>query len=79
MVGPHYWTALQALGPTGGLSDRRNGLSPDIVVEGREAAIVDEPDEARTRVRDHRRNGATVIKIVPSGVSAPSATIPTTR
>jgi imidazolonepropionase-like amidohydrolase len=67
MVGPRYWTALQALGPTGGHSDRRNGLSSAIAVEGREAAIVDGPEEARMRVREHRRNGATVIKIMPSG------------
>lgn len=67
MVGPRYWTALQALGPTGGHSDRRNGLSPAIAIDGREEAIIDGPEEARMRVREHRRNGATVIKIMPSG------------
>lgn len=67
LVGPRYWTALQALGPTGGHSDRLNGLSPAISVEGREAAIIDGPDDARRKVREHRRNGATVIKIMPSG------------
>jgi imidazolonepropionase-like amidohydrolase len=67
MVGPRYWTALQALGPTGGHSDRQNGLSPAITVAGRDEAIIDGPEEARMRVREHRRNGATVIKIMPSG------------
>lgn len=67
LVGPRYWTALQALGPTGGHSDRLNGLSPAISIEGREGAIVDGAEEARIKVREHRRNGATVIKIMPSG------------
>ena len=67
IVGPRYWTALQALGPTGGHSDRLNGLSPAISVDGREGAIIDGPEDARIKVREHRRNGATVIKIMPSG------------
>ena len=67
IVGPRYWTALQALGPTGGHSDRRNGLSPAVAIDGRDEAIIDGPEEARMRVREHRRNGATVIKIMPSG------------
>ena len=67
IVGPRYWTALQALGPTGGHSDRLNGLSPAISVEGREGAIIDGPEDARRKVREHHRNGATVIKIMPSG------------
>jgi len=67
IVGPRYWTALQAMGPTGGHSDRQNGLSPSISVEGRDAAIIDGADDAVRKVREHRRNGATVIKIMPSG------------
>jgi imidazolonepropionase-like amidohydrolase len=67
IVGPRYWTALQAMGPTGGHSDRQNGLAPTIVVEGRDAAIIDGPEDAKLKVREHRRNGATVIKIMPSG------------
>ncbi len=67
LVGPRYYTALQALGPTGGHSDRLNGLSPAITVAGREGAIIDGPEDARQKVREHRRNGATVIKIMPSG------------
>ncbi|MEH3037963.1 MAG: amidohydrolase family protein [Sphingomonas adhaesiva] len=67
MVGPRYWTALQALGPTGGHSDRQNGLSPAVTIDGRAEAIADGPEEMQMRVREHRRNGATVIKIMPSG------------
>nr|WP_242653544.1 amidohydrolase family protein [Sphingomonas jatrophae] len=67
IVGPRFWTALQAMGPTGGHSDRQNGLGPAIHIDGREGAIIDGPDDARRKVREHRRNGATVIKIMPSG------------
>ena len=67
IVGPRLWTALEALGPTGGHSDRANGIRPDITFEGRDASIVDSPEEARVRVREHQRPGATVIKIMPSG------------
>jgi imidazolonepropionase-like amidohydrolase len=67
IVGPRLWTALQALSPTGGHSDRLNGLSPTISIEGREDAIIDGADDARIKVRQHRRDGATVIKIMPSG------------
>ncbi|MGF7151232.1 imidazolonepropionase-like amidohydrolase [Sphingomonas zeicaulis] len=67
IVGPRLWTALEALGPTGGHSDRANGMRPDISFEGRDAAIIDGPEEAKIKVREHRRRGATVIKIMPSG------------
>lgn len=67
IVGPRLWTALEALGPTGGHSDRANGVRPDISFQGRDAAIVDSPEEARIKVREHQRRGATVIKIMPSG------------
>ncbi|AHE53174.1 metal-dependent hydrolase family protein [Sphingomonas sanxanigenens] len=67
IVGPRLWTALEALGPTGGHSDRANGVRPDISFAGRDAAIIDGPEEARIKVREHRRRGATVIKIMPSG------------
>ncbi|MBS0284553.1 MAG: amidohydrolase family protein [Proteobacteria bacterium] len=67
IVGPRYWTALQAMGPTGGHSDRQNGLSPAVSIAGRDAAIIDGPEDAVVKVRQHRRDGATVIKIMPSG------------
>lgn len=67
IVGPRLRTSLEALGPTGGHSDRANGMRPDISFGGRDAAIVDTPEEGRIRVREHQRRGATVIKIMPSG------------
>lgn len=67
IVGPRFWTALQAMGPTGGHSDRQNGVSPNVTMAGRDGAIIDGPEDARQKVREHRRNGATVIKIMPSG------------
>jgi imidazolonepropionase-like amidohydrolase len=67
IVGPRLWTAMQALAPTGGHSDRLNGLNPAISFEGRDEAIIDGADDARIKVRQHRRDGATVIKIMPSG------------
>ncbi|KAB7648039.1 amidohydrolase family protein [Polymorphobacter fuscus] len=67
LVGPRFWTALQALGPTGGHSDRQNGLAPTVSIAGRDGALIDGPEDARQKVRAHRRNGATVIKIMPSG------------
>lgn len=67
IVGPRYWAALEPLAPTGGHGDRLNGLSPSISVAGRDAGIVDSPEEARIKVREHHRRGADVIKIMPSG------------
>jgi len=67
IVGPRYWPALEPLGPTGGHSDRLNGLRPEISIAGRDAGIVDSPEEGRIKVREHHRRGAKVIKIMPSG------------
>jgi imidazolonepropionase-like amidohydrolase len=67
ILGPRLWPALEALGPTGGHSDRANGLRPEITFDGRDAAIIDSPQDARIRVREHQRRGAKVIKIMPSG------------
>src|SRR5690606_6556822 len=38
ILGPRLWPALEALGPTGGHSDRANGLRPEITFDGRDAA-----------------------------------------
>lgn len=67
IIGPRLWSSMQALGPTGGHSDRANGMRPDISFEGRESSIIDGPLDAVIRVRQHQRNGAKVIKIMPSG------------
>ena len=65
--GPRLWVALEALGPTAGHGDPRSGLDPDLYHPGWEQGIVDTPDQARIRVREHKRRGADLIKIMPSG------------
>lgn len=67
VIGPRLWTAMEPLSVTGGHSDKLNGLKPGLVMPDRDSAIVEGPESARERVREHRRNGATVIKIMPSG------------
>lgn len=64
--GPRMWIALEPLGPTGGHSDPANGHG-DADNPERKNAIADGPDAYVLAVRDHKRRGATVIKIMPSG------------
>lgn len=66
-VGPRLWVALEPLGPTAGHGDPRSGLDHDLSHPGWENGIVDTPEQARIKVREHKRRGATVIKIMPSG------------
>ena len=61
------WVSLEPLGPIAGHGDPRNGLDPDLSHPGWTNGIVNTPDEARLRVREHRRRGADLIKIMPSG------------
>jgi len=65
--GPRMWVALEPLGPTAGHGDPRSALDPDLSHPGWDLGIVDTPDAARIRVREHRRRGADLIKIMPSG------------
>ncbi|OYU70135.1 MAG: amidohydrolase [Alphaproteobacteria bacterium PA2] len=65
--GPRLWVSLEALGPTAGHGDPRSGLDPSLSHPGWEQGIVDTPEQARIRVREHRRRGADLIKIMPSG------------
>jgi imidazolonepropionase-like amidohydrolase len=65
--GPRLWLALEPLGPTAGHGDPRNGLDPLLSHPGWDRGIVDSPEQARVRVREHRGRGATVIKLMPSG------------
>ncbi|MEI6439104.1 MAG: amidohydrolase family protein [Alphaproteobacteria bacterium] len=67
VAGPRLWVALEALGPTAGHGDPRSGLDPDLYHPGWEQGIVDTPEQARMRVREHKRRGADLIKIMPSG------------
>ena len=67
IAGPRMWVALEPLGPTAGHGDPRSGIDSAIGVPGADNGIVDTPEEARIKVREHKRRGATVIKIMPSG------------
>jgi imidazolonepropionase-like amidohydrolase len=67
IAGPRMWVALEPLGPTAGHGDPRSGIDPAILIPGATNGIVDTPEEARIKVREHKRRGATVIKIMPSG------------
>ncbi|WP_304177743.1 amidohydrolase family protein [Phenylobacterium aquaticum] len=67
IAGPRLWVALEALGPTAGHGDPRSGLDPALSHPGWENGIVDTPEMARIRVREHKRRGANLIKIMPSG------------
>ncbi len=65
--GPRLWVSLEPLGPTAGHGDPRSGLDPALSHPGWDNGIVDSPDEARKRVREHKRRGADLIKLMPSG------------
>jgi len=65
--GPRLYVALEPLGPTAGHADPRNGLDSHLLRPDWDNGRVDTPDEARQRVREHKRRGANVIKLMPSG------------
>jgi imidazolonepropionase-like amidohydrolase len=65
--GPRLMVSLEPLGPTAGHGDPRNGLDGMLYRPGWENGIVDTLEQARIRVREHKRRGADLIKIMPSG------------
>jgi len=65
--GPRMWVAGTPLGPTGGHGDAANGLDPELEHPGWTANLVDSPEAARRAVRRLKREGADLIKIMPSG------------
>ena len=65
--GPRLWVSLEPLGPTAGHGDPRNGLDGALSHAGWDRGIVDSPQQARLRVREHRGRGADLIKLMPSG------------
>lgn len=67
IAGPRLWVALEPLGPTAGHGDPRSGLDPALSHDGWDNGIVDTPEMARIKVREHKRRGANLIKIMPSG------------
>ena len=67
IAGPRLWVSLEALGPTAGHGDPHNGLDAALSHQGSEYGRVDSAAEARLRVREHKRRGANLIKVMPSG------------
>ena len=65
--GPRLFVAGEPLGPTGGHGDAANGLDPELSHPGWTDNLVDSPEAARRIVRTLRREGADLIKIMPSG------------
>ena len=54
-MGPRLWVSLEPLGPTAGHGDPHTGLDPMLSNPTWEYGRVDSPEEARFRVREHRR------------------------
>ncbi len=67
LPGPRLWVSLEPMGPTAGHGDPFNGLERGFRHEGFDAGIVDTPEMGRLRVREHKRRGADLIKMMPSG------------
>ena len=67
IAGPRMWVSGAPLSPTGGHGDAHSGLDPALSQPEWNDGIVDGVDSAIRVVRDHRRRGVDLIKIMPSG------------
>jgi len=66
--GPRIFTAGPAIGSTGGHADDTNGYRHDLAGDpGPKQNIIDSPEDAWKAVRQHYKDGADLIKIMPSG------------
>lgn len=65
--GPRLWVSGMPLGPTGGHGDLSTGFDPALTKPEWTDGIVDSPDAAVAMVRRRHRDGADLIKIMPSG------------
>jgi imidazolonepropionase-like amidohydrolase len=65
--GPRLWISGGPLGPSGGHGDPHNGIDPEVEHPGWGDSVIDGPDAAIKAVRVHHREGADLIKIMPSG------------
>jgi imidazolonepropionase-like amidohydrolase len=65
--GPRLWVSGAPLGPTGGHTDQSTGLDPELSHPSWAQTIIDSPEEARKAVREHKKLGVDLIKIMPSG------------
>jgi imidazolonepropionase-like amidohydrolase len=67
LPGPRLWVSLEPMGPTGGHGDGANGFARGVTGPGWQNGLVDTPEMGRLRVREHKRRGADLIKMMPSG------------
>jgi imidazolonepropionase-like amidohydrolase len=65
--GPRIIVSLEPISVSGGHSDPRNGIDPEWTNRNWGGSVADGPEEFAKQVREHRRRGAEVIKIMPSG------------
>ncbi|MGA9422373.1 MAG: amidohydrolase family protein [Rhodanobacteraceae bacterium] len=66
--GPRIFSAGQFIGTTGGHADPTNGFRWDLQGDpGPKEGIIDSPADAWKAVRQHYKDGADLIKIMPSG------------
>lgn len=66
--GPRLWVAGTPLGPTGGHGDAVNGLRVEFAdIPHISDNVIDSPEAAKVAVRRLKREGADLIKIMPSG------------
>jgi imidazolonepropionase-like amidohydrolase len=66
--GPRILTAGKAIGSTGGHADPTDGYRMDLAGDpGPEDGIINSPEDAWKAVRQHYKDGADLIKIMPSG------------
>ena len=66
--GPRIFTAGKAIGSTGGHADPTDGFRADLAGDpGPKDGIINSPEDAWKAVRQHYKDGADAIKIMPSG------------
>jgi len=66
--GPRILTAGKAIGSTGGHADPTDGYRMDLAGDpGPQDGIINSPEDAWKAVRQHYKDGADLIKIMPSG------------
>ncbi len=68
VAGPRIFTAGTAIGSSGGHADDTNGYRHSLAGDpGPQDGIINSPEDAWKAVRLHYKNGADLIKIMPSG------------
>ena len=65
--GPRIVVSLEPISVSGGHSDPRNGIDPAWTSRTWGGSVADGPEQFAKEVREHRRRGAEIIKIMPSG------------